>query len=78
MPLAVYVGGGLDIGVSLASDDPDTEAVEGTGIGFGVRALVGAEYMITDQLGVYGELRGGVGINPLFRPAGFVGINYHF
>ena len=69
LPLFVYVGGGLNVGASLGAT---------TGVAFSVAALGGAEYMITDELGVYGEVRGGVGINPIFQPALFVGVNYHF
>lgn len=69
LPLGVYVGGGLNVGASLGTVN---------GVAFGVAALGGAELMVTDQIGVFGEVRGAVGLNPLFQPSIFVGVNYHF
>lgn len=78
LPVDVYAGGGLDIGVSLRGDDASTTAVEGAGISLGVAGLVGAEYALSSELGLFGELRGAVGLNPIFQPALRVGINYYF
>lgn len=70
LPLDVYVGGGANVGLGLSS--------LGSSFGVGIQALGGAEYMITDQFGAFGELRVGVGIAPIFRPSLAIGVNYHF
>ncbi|MCA9840087.1 MAG: hypothetical protein KC422_24465 [Trueperaceae bacterium] len=78
LPLDVYVGGGLDIGASIRGDDPATADVESSGVTLGLAGLVGAEYALSPELGLFGELRGGVGFDPIFQPALRIGINYYF
>ncbi len=68
LPLDVYVGGGLNVGVSLGAS---------TGIGLGARGLAGVEYGLTDQFSLFGELQVGLGI-PLLQPGLVVGLNYRF
>ena len=69
LPLDVYAGGGLNIGASLGAT---------TQLSLSLSGLAGAEYMLTDELGVYGEARVGLGIPQIFQPALSVGLNFHF
>lgn len=69
LPLDIYVGGGLDIGASLGTE---------TGIALGLAGVAGAEYALSSEFSLFGELRGAVGLNPIFQPGLRVGINYYF
>ncbi len=69
LPLAVYVGGGLGVGLSVGSE---------IGASFSARALAGAEFMLTDAFGVFGEVQVGLGLPVVFQPGVVIGLNYHF
>ena len=71
-PVGVYAGGGLNVGLSLGGGS--------AGFAFSARVLGGAEYMITDEFGAFGELRVGLGSfgGFTFIPSLALGVNYHF
>ena len=69
LPLDVYAGGGLGLGVGIG---------EGGGVSASVRGVGGVELAVSDQIGVFGELRVGLGFNPVFSPSLAIGANYHF
>ena len=69
LPLDVYAGGGLNVGLGIG---------EGGGFSVGARGIGGVELAVADQLGVFSELRLGLGFNPIFRPELAIGVNYHF
>lgn len=79
--LSVYAGAGPKLGFAVASTNLGAGGGSIGGFQLGAQGLAGAEYLITDEIGLFGELRigfaylaGDIG----FDPALFLGANYHF
>lgn len=75
----VYAGAGPNIGFVSATS---VGGVSAGGLSLGVQALAGAEYDVSDQIGVFGELRLGfayiTSLNFAADPTFALGVNYHF
>lgn len=78
----VYAGAGPKLGFILASTNLGIGGASAGGFQLGAQGLAGAEYLVTDDIGVFGELRVGLsylsGFGIGFDPALFLGANYHF
>lgn len=82
--LKVYAGAGPSLGFEVRSSNVTAGANAG-GFALGAQGLAGAEYLVTDEIGVFGEFRVGFGfvtgipnVALNFVPTLALGANYHF
>lgn len=72
--LSVYAGAGPSVGFTTGN-------LIG-GLSLGAQGLAGAEYLVTEEIGLFGEFRLGVGFvtgSPIYPDLNFAfGANYHF
>ena len=78
----VYAGAGPSLGFAATTYNAGVTGGNLGGFVVGAQGLAGAEYLLTDQIGLFGELRVGftyvTGINFAFAPTLALGANYHF
>ncbi len=80
--IKVYAGAGPSLGFALTTYNAGVGGGSLGGFALGAQGLAGAEYLVTEEIGLFGELRVGfryvTGFNFTFAPTLSLGANYHF